>query len=47
MSGEDRGEGERMTRAEEIVVVAVVVAGTVARLMYQARVAGLRKRRVR
>lgn len=47
VSGEDRGEGERMTRAEEIVVVAVVVAGTVARLMYQARVAGLRKRRVR
>ena len=34
-----------MTRAEEIVVVAVVVAGTLARLMYQARVVETRKRR--
>jgi hypothetical protein len=32
-----------MTRAEEIVVVAIVAAATAARLLYQARVAGLRR----
>jgi hypothetical protein len=33
-----------MTRTEEILVVAIVAAGTIDRLLYQARVAGLRKK---
>lgn len=34
-----------MTRTEEIIVVAIVIACTIGRLLYQARVAGLRRRR--
>jgi len=34
-----------MNRTEEIVIVAIVVACTVGRLVYQARVAGTRKKR--
>jgi hypothetical protein len=36
-----------MNRTEEVVVVVLVAAATVARLVYMARVAGLRKRRAR
>jgi hypothetical protein len=36
-----------MTHTEEVVVVVLVVAATVGRLVYSARVAGLKKRRVR
>jgi len=35
-----------MTHAEEVVVVVLVVAATVGRLVYSARFARLRKRRV-
>jgi len=36
-----------MTHTEQVVVVVLVVAATVGRLVYSARVAGLKKRRVR
>jgi hypothetical protein len=34
-----------MTRTEEIIVVAIVIACTIGRLLYQARMANLRRRR--
>jgi hypothetical protein len=34
-----------MTHAEEVVVVVLVVAATVGRLVYSARVAGLKRKR--
>jgi hypothetical protein len=36
-----------MTHTEEVAVVVLVIAATVGRLVYMARAAGLKKRRVR
>ena len=36
-----------MTHTEEVVVVVLVIAATMGRLVYMARVAGLKKRRTR